>query len=79
MIKYSGAKNLTIQLTGYENEINIIIEDNGNGFEKENLMKSKGWGWKNIQSRLEAINGILEIDTRAGVPGTSFIIDFPIA
>ncbi len=79
VIKYSGAKNLTIQLTGYENEINIIIEDNGNGFEKENLMKSKGWGWKNIQSRLEAINGILEIDTRAGVPGTSFIIDLPIA
>jgi two-component system, NarL family, sensor kinase len=79
VIKYSGAKNLTIQLTGYENEINIIIEDNGNGFEKEKLMKSKGWGWKNIQSRLEAINGILEIDTRAGVPGTSFIIDLPIA
>lgn len=79
VIKYSGAKNLTIQLTGYENEINIIIEDNGNGFEKEKLMKSKGWGWKNIQSRLEAINGILEIDTRAGAPGTSFIIDLPIA
>ncbi len=79
VIKYSGAKNLTIQLTGYENEINIIVEDNGNGFEKENLIKSKGWGWKNIQSRLEAINGILEIDTRAGVPGTSFIIDLPIA
>jgi two-component system, NarL family, sensor kinase len=79
VIKYSGAKNLTIQLTGYDNEINIIIEDNGNGFEKENLMKSKGWGWKNIQSRLEAINGILEIDTRVGVPGTSFIIDLPIA
>jgi signal transduction histidine kinase len=79
VIKYSGAKNLTIQLTGYDNEINIIIEDNGNGFEKENLIKSKGWGWKNIQSRLEAINGILEIDTRAGVSGTSFIIDLPIA
>ena len=79
VIKYSGAKKLTIQLTGYETEINIMIEDNGNGFEKEKLMKSTGWGWKNIQSRLEAINGILEIDTRSGVPGTSFIIDLPIA
>lgn len=78
VLKYSGASNLTIQLTGYENEINLLIEDNGLGFEKEKLTKSSGWGWKNIQSRLEAINGILEIDTRNGVPGTSFIIDLPI-
>jgi signal transduction histidine kinase len=79
VIKYSGAKNLTIQLTGYENEINILIEDNGKGFEKEKLVKSQGWGWKNIQSRLEAINGVLEIDSREGVAGTSFIIDLPFA
>lgn len=79
VIKYSGAKNLTIQLTAYENEINILIEDNGNGFEKEKLDNSKGWGWKNIQSRLEAINGVLEIDSREGITGTSFIIDLPIA
>lgn len=79
VIKYSGAKNLTIQLTGYETEINILIEDNGLGFEKEKLTKSGGWGWKNIQSRIEAINGILEIDSRTGIPGTSFIIDLPIA
>ncbi len=79
VIKYSGAKKLTIQLTGYETEINILIEDNGIGFEKEKLTKSSGWGWKNIQSRLEAINGILEIDSRSGIPGTSFIIDLPIA
>ncbi|GAB1450028.1 hypothetical protein MASR2M47_00840 [Draconibacterium sp.] len=79
VIKYSGAKKLTIQLTGYETEINILIEDNGIGFEKEKLTKSSGWGWKNIQSRLEAINGILEIDSRTGITGTSFIIDLPIA
>lgn len=78
VIKYSGAKKLTIQLTGYETEINILIEDNGIGFEKEKLTKSSGWGWKNIQSRLEAINGILEIDSHNGIPGTSFIIDLPI-
>lgn len=79
VIKYSGAKNLTIQLTGYDKEINILIEDNGLGFEKEKLIKSNGWGWKNIQSRLEAVNGILEIDTRSGIPGTSFIIDLPLS
>jgi len=79
VLKYSGANNLTIQLTEFENEINILIEDNGLGFEKVKLTKSSGWGWKNIQSRLEAINGILEIDTRDGVTGTSFIIDLPIA
>ena len=79
VIKYSGAKKLSIQLTGYENEINLIIEDNGLGFEKEKLTQSSGWGWKNIQSRLEAINGALEIDTQPGSYGTSFILDLPIA
>lgn len=79
VIKYSGAKKLTIQLTGFRNEINLIIEDNGIGFEKDKLMSSSGWGWKNIQSRLEAMNGVLEIDTRPGINGTSFIIDLPIS
>lgn len=78
VIKHSNAKKLSIQLTGYENEINLIIEDNGIGFEKDKLIQSRGWGWKNIQSRLEAINGALEIDTRPGSNGTSFIIDLPI-
>ncbi len=79
VIKYSGAKNLSLQLTGFDNEINLLIEDNGKGFNKEKLLKSSGWGWKNIQSRLEAINGKLEIDSREGFPGTSFILDFPVA
>ncbi len=79
VIKYSEAEKLTLQLTGFDNEINILIEDNGKGFEKEKLTKSRGWGWKNIQSRLEAINGILEIDTQEGTSGTSFVLDLPIA
>ena len=79
VIKYSGAEKLTLQLTGFDNEINILIEDNGKGFKKEQLTKSRGWGWKNIQSRLEAINGILEIDSQEGTTGTSFILDLPIA
>ncbi|MFV0592804.1 MAG: tetratricopeptide repeat protein [Draconibacterium sp.] len=79
VIKYSGAKNISLQLTGFDNEINLLIEDNGEGFNKEKLMNSSGWGWKNIQSRLEAINGKLEIDSGEGFPGTSFILDFPVA
>ena len=79
VIKHSGAKNLSLQLTGFDNEINLLIEDNGKGFDKEKLLKSSGWGWKNIQSRLEAINGKLEIDSREGYDGTSFILDFPVA
>lgn len=79
VIKYSGAQNMSLQLTGFDNEINLLIEDNGKGFDKEKLLKSSGWGWKNIQSRLEAINGKLEIDSREGSLGTSFILDFPVA
>lgn len=77
VIKYSGAHKINLQITGFDKEVNVLIEDDGKGFQKEKLTNSEGWGWKNIQSRLETIKGNIEIDTNEGTNGTSFILDFP--
>lgn len=79
VIKYAGATKINLQLTGFDTEINVLVEDDGKGFRTEKLTQSNGWGWKNIQSRLESINGKLEIDSSEGIKGTSFILDIPIS
>ncbi|MCF8304735.1 MAG: sensor histidine kinase [Bacteroidales bacterium] len=77
IIKYSGAREVEITITGHTDMINIMIEDDGNGFDPAVLKQGKGNGWKNIQSRLEILNGELDIDSHPGRSGTTIVIDIP--
>ena len=66
---------ITIQLTKDEEEITLLIEDNGPGFDSSLLTQStKGNGWKNIQSRANLIKGQVELDTELERQGTTFIV-----
>lgn len=77
VIKHSNASKIQVQLTGHEEEINIIIEDNGNGFDTSILLNGKGNGWKNILSRLNLIKGTVDIDSNPKHAGTSFMLTIP--
>jgi two-component system NarL family sensor kinase len=77
VLKYSGASEVNVQLVQHQQELVITIEDNGKGFDANILMLSQGNGWKNIQSRLSMINGIIEIDSLAGRQGTTVVITVP--
>jgi two-component system, NarL family, sensor kinase len=78
VIKYSSASKIDIQLVGHDEEINVTIEDNGNGFAIEQLEKGKGNGWKNIQSRLNLVKGNAEIDSLPDRKGTTFVMRIPL-
>jgi two-component system, NarL family, sensor kinase len=78
VMKYAGATVIQIQLIGHEGEINLTIEDNGSGFDTGILEHSTGNGWKNIKSRLNLVKGSIEIDSRAGMNGTTVIIRVPV-
>lgn len=74
-LKHSAATKLDISMMCANNEADIIIEDNGKGFNiNEN---NSGNGLKNIQSRVEFLNGKLEINS---VPekGTVIAIFVPL-
>ena len=77
VIKYSEAKNITIQLTKDEEELNLLIEDDGMGFDKSLLTQGTGNGWKNLNSRANLIKGELELDTVVGRRGTTMIVIAP--
>jgi two-component system, NarL family, sensor kinase len=77
-IKYSGCKNVNIQIVHHPDELIITIEDDGNGFDTSNLTQGQGNGWKNINSRLALLKGHLEIDSTPGRAGTTMIISVPL-
>jgi two-component system, NarL family, sensor kinase len=77
VVKYSNATVIEVQLVGYEEEISITIEDNGDGFDPAALGNSSGNGWKNITSRINLIKGSVDIDTQPGRAGSTLIIRIP--
>ncbi|WP_338359461.1 sensor histidine kinase [Yeosuana marina] len=75
IIKHSQASEATIHLTNHKNSLNIMVEDNGIGF---NLKSSKsGMGIKSIDKRINNLNGTLSIDSDTN-KGTTVIIDIPL-
>lgn len=74
IIKYANAKNVLIQLTEQEKNYNLIIEDDGVGFEKEKTIY--GIGLKSIESRVDYLKGDLDISSKIN-EGTTISINLP--
>lgn len=77
IIKHAHATEITISLTQDSDSINIIIEDNGKGFNPKNIDKKEGMGLSNIEKKTEQLNGTFNIDSFEG-KGTTIIIDIPL-
>ncbi|RYJ42733.1 sensor histidine kinase [Flavobacterium beibuense] len=77
IIKHSHATEASIQLTNHDENINIIIEDNGVGFPPAKTHTSDGMGLNTIRKKVEQLGGTFTIDSTPG-KGTTIIIDLPI-
>lgn len=78
ILKYSDATVVEVQLVGHDDDINLTIEDNGNGFSTQRLEISPGNGWKNIRSRVNLLKGSVEIDSSEGRSGTTLMVRVPV-
>ncbi|HJW16891.1 MAG TPA: PAS domain-containing protein, partial [Flavisolibacter sp.] len=73
-IKHAKASKVNIKILFNTSLVEVVIEDNGIGF---NLQKvKKGAGLKNIQNRIYLINGTHNIES-APFKGSKIIINFP--
>lgn len=72
IIKHAKASESTIQFIYHEKHLALVVEDNGCGFYQDS---SKGIGLKNILSRVNYLNGTLDIDS--GNHGTTIMIEIP--
>jgi len=75
-IKHASAKNIFIQLTKHERGITLTVEDDGKGFDSKQLSTLKGAGLQNVQSRVDYLKGIMNIESEAG-KGTSVNVEIP--
>lgn len=77
IVKHAGADKVTIQLIKYPDHINVSVEDNGKGFDYSlALQEKKGIGLGNILSRVDYLNGTINVDAVSG-RGTTVIIEVP--
>jgi len=74
-LKHSNASKMTIQLNRFDQRLNITIEDNGIGFDREKV--KMGMGIKNIETRVHELEGNFNLDSNRG-NGTTVIIDIPL-
>lgn len=72
-LKHAQASNVLVQLNFRENNIGITVQDDGIGF-PSNYQVQKGQGLKNLQSRVKAMNGHLDISSDNN--GTCIYIEF---
>jgi len=77
IIKHSKAKNAIFQLFKADDLITLTIEDDGIGFDPENLNEqNKGIGLLSIKERVYSFNGTLTMNSRIN-EGTELIIEIP--
>lgn len=75
IFKHANARNVDIQIIQHETNLNIMIEDDGKGFNTEAV--NKGLGLANIQERTKTLEGVLQIDSSVG-KGCTIIIELPL-
>lgn len=76
-IKHANATEISIHLTQHDDSLNIIIEDNGDGFNSKKVDKKDGMGLANIEKKVEQMGGVFTIDSKKK-RGTSILIDIPL-
>ncbi len=76
-LKHAHASQLDVSLIAEQDEMDIIVEDNGVGFDPEAPDYSEGLGMQHIRSRVAFLNGRMEINSRPG-KGTAIAFYIPL-
>lgn len=74
-LKHAKASEINIQVSLIEGELDVIVEDNGIGFDKQKIIK--GIGMKSIEDRVKRLGGKYSIESKQGA-GTIVFMDVPL-
>jgi two-component system NarL family sensor kinase len=75
VLKHASASEVLVQLIREQSRLNVLVEDNGKGFDTTLLENNKGAGWTNIRSRVDYLKGQVDVHSDIG-KGTSVSIEF---
>lgn len=74
IIKHAAATEAIVQFNRNANNLSITVEDNGRGFDTQDLEARRHMGLQTIRSRVAYLDGRISIDSKADV-GTTVMID----
>jgi two-component system, NarL family, sensor kinase len=75
-MKHSAGSEISVQILQTDDDLLIMIEDDGKGFDVDHPGNNKSFGLKNTRSRVESLNGQLLIDSMTK-RGTIITITIP--
>src|SRR3954453_9703079 len=75
--RHSGASRAVLALTANDRTLNLLISDNGKGFDPAAVRADGHRGLANLQSRAEALGGSLEVKSKPGA-GTAVEANIPL-
>ena len=76
-IKYSGTRQVAVTITGTADEIELILQDAGAGFDVEEAKRNRGLGLVSMQERVNLVRGRFRIESRPGA-GTKITAVVPM-
>lgn len=75
VMKHAQASEVIVQLNRESNQLTIMVEDDGIGYNPSDI--KEGMGSENVRSRVNFLKGDLNIDSVKG-EGTTTLITFPV-
>ncbi len=76
-IRHGKCRNISIELCISSNDINLLIIDDGDGFELSSIDKKDGLGLSNMKALVNSYNGSIEIKSKIN-QGTNINILLPL-
>lgn len=76
VLRHANANEITIQLIRSQNGLEIMVIDDGKGFDVNDKEFKEGMGLLGIRTRLEKLKGEIQIDSGKGA-GTTITIEIP--
>lgn len=76
IVRHAGAQNVLVALTHEQGDMQLLVEDDGRGFDAAKVDHATHFGLLGIAERITALGGALEIDSRPGT-GTRLSVTLP--
>ncbi len=77
VVKHAEATHVHVKVEITENVANIVVRDNGKGFEIEEEYDDNSFGLMGMQERVELLEGKMKLDSKPG-RGTEIFVQIPI-
>jgi two-component system sensor histidine kinase DegS len=75
-VRHSSASQVRIQVDMTDTNVRVTVEDNGKGFDVDNLDDRSNLGLKVIRDRVEMLGGYMQVESASG-QGTRVIFQLP--